>query len=133
MTEQRGGRIGSRRRVAVAVISALLVPAMSSAQVRTPRAPGPRLPPAPAAILMSASQQHGTIYAPLRFDLPRLTIIADTLDGPVPFREMGSGENWVGHHLAVHFALHDWFTRKARPVPRFLFLLLPNEFHYQPM
>ena len=86
MTEQRGGRIGSRRRVAVAVISALLVPAMSSAQVRTPRAPGPRLPPAPAAILMSASQQHGTIYAPLRFDLPPGTV------GVRVLRQTGSGK-----------------------------------------
>jgi DNA repair ATPase RecN len=67
---------------------------------------------------------------PLRFDLARLTIIADTLDGPVPFREMGSGENWVGHHLAVHFALHDWFTRKVRPVPRFLFLDQPSQVYF---
>jgi Protein of unknown function (DUF3732) len=67
---------------------------------------------------------------PLRFDLPRLTIVADTLDGPVPMNQMGSGENWVGHHVIAHFALHDWFTRKNRPVPRFLFLDQPSQVYF---
>lgn len=74
MTDDRGGRIGLRRGATIATLCSLLVPVLSSAQVRTPRAPGPRLPPAPAAILMSASQQHGTIYASLRFDLPPGTV-----------------------------------------------------------
>lgn len=74
MTEKGGGRIASRRGVAIAVISALLVPALSSAQVRTPRAPGPRLPPAPAAIVTSVLQTNWTIYPQLRFDLPPGTV-----------------------------------------------------------
>jgi len=67
---------------------------------------------------------------PLRFDLSRLTIVADTLNGPVPMNQMGSGENWVGHHLIAHFAFHDWFTRKNRPVPRFLFLDQPSQVYF---
>ncbi|RUL84354.1 DUF3732 domain-containing protein [Tautonia sociabilis] len=67
---------------------------------------------------------------PLRFDLSRLTIVADTLDGPVPMNQMGSGENWVGHHIIGHFAFHDWFTRKNRPVPRFLFLDQPSQVYF---
>jgi Protein of unknown function (DUF3732) len=67
---------------------------------------------------------------PLRFDLSRLTIVADTLDGPVPMNQMGSGENWVGHHMITHFAFHDWFTRKNRPVPRFLFLDQPSQVYF---
>jgi hypothetical protein len=32
----------------------------------------------------------------LRLDVRNLTVVADTLDGPVPLFRMGSGENWVG-------------------------------------
>ncbi len=66
----------------------------------------------------------------LRFDLPNLQVVADTDQGPVPLRRMGSGANWVGYHLAVHFALHHWFVQKKRPVPRFLFLDQPTQVYY---
>ena len=33
--------------------------------------------------------------SPLRLDLKKLTIIADTPDRHVPMSNMGSGENWV--------------------------------------
>ena len=37
---------------------------------------------------------------PLRLDVKKLTVVADTADGPVPMHRMGSGENWVGYlHL----------------------------------
>ncbi|MDZ7853550.1 MAG: DUF3732 domain-containing protein [Halomonas sp.] len=36
---------------------------------------------------------------PLRLDIKKLTIVADTADGPVPMDRIGSGENWVGYHL----------------------------------
>ena len=64
---------------------------------------------------------------PLRLDFKKLTIIADSEDGPVPMEEMGSGENWLGYNLIGHLALHDWFTRRNRPVPRFLFLDQPSQ------
>ncbi len=67
---------------------------------------------------------------PLRLDLRRLNVVADTGDGPLALDQMGSGENWVGYHLIAHMALHDWFTRKRRPVPRFLFLDQPSEVYF---
>ncbi|MBI4178364.1 DUF3732 domain-containing protein [bacterium] len=67
---------------------------------------------------------------PLRLDIKKLTIIADTADGPVPMDRMGSGENWVGYHLIGHLALHDWFTQRGRPVPRFLFLDQPSQVYF---
>lgn len=35
---------------------------------------------------------------PLRFSNRKLTIVADSSDGPIPMERMGSGENWVGYH-----------------------------------
>lgn len=69
---------------------------------------------------------------PLRLDLRKLTVIADTADGPVPMDRMGSGENWVGYHLIAHLALHQWFTERGRPVPRFLFLDQPSQVYFPP-
>ncbi len=68
--------------------------------------------------------------SPLRLDLKKLTIVADTADGPVPMNRMGSGENWVGYHLIGHLALHEWFTKRDRPVPRFLFLDQPSQVYF---
>ncbi|WP_152643284.1 DUF3732 domain-containing protein [Anaeromyxobacter sp. PSR-1] len=69
---------------------------------------------------------------PLRFDLAKLTIVADTADGPVPMSRMGSGENWVGYHLIAHLALHQWFLQRKRPVPGFLFLDQPSQVYFPP-
>ena len=68
----------------------------------------------------------------LRLDLRALTVVADTLNGPVPLSRMGSGENWVGYHVLAHLALHKWFRQKDRPVPGFLFLDQPSQAHYPP-
>jgi hypothetical protein len=67
---------------------------------------------------------------PLRFNLKKLTIVADTPDGPIPMDQMGSGENWVGYHLIGHLALHGWFTEHDRPVPRILFLDQPSQVYF---
>ena len=74
--------------------------------------------------------EHST--HPLRFNLKKLTIVADTPDGPIPMDRMGSGENWVGYHLIGHLALHGWFTEHNRPVPRFLFLDQPSQVYFPP-
>jgi hypothetical protein len=68
----------------------------------------------------------------LRLDIKNLTVIADTLDGPVPLYRMGSGENWVGYHVLAHLALHKWFRQKGRPVPSFLIFDQPSQAHYPP-
>lgn len=74
--------------------------------------------------------EHST--HPLRFNLKKLTIVADTPDGPIPMARMGSGENWVGYHLIGHLALHSWFTEQSRPVPRILFLDQPSQVYFPP-
>ena len=68
----------------------------------------------------------------LRLDVRALTVVADTVNGPVPLSRMGSGENWVGYHVLAHLALHKWFRQKERPVPGFLFLDQPSQAHYPP-
>lgn len=90
--------------------------------------------------IVSVLGQHLTKWAkelglehsmfPLRFELKKLTIVADTDDGPVPMEKMGSGENWVGYHLIAHLALHQWFAKKSRPVPSFLFLDQPSQVYF---
>ncbi len=72
------------------------------------------------------------IGSQLRLDIRNLTVIADTMDGPVPLYNMGSGENWVGYHVLAHLALHKWFRQKGRPVPSFLILDQPSQAHYPP-
>ena len=37
----------------------------------------------------------------LRLDLKKLTVVANTVDGPIPLNRMGSGENWVGYHVLI--------------------------------
>lgn len=68
----------------------------------------------------------------LRLDIRNLTVVADTLDGPVPLYRMGSGENWVGYHVLSHLALHKWFRQKGRPVPGFVIFDQPSQAHYPP-
>ena len=74
--------------------------------------------------------EHGE--NPLRLDLKRLTVVADTDDGPLSLAQMGSGENWVGYHVAVHLSLHTLFHRRGRPVPGLLMLDQPSQAHYPP-
>ena len=74
--------------------------------------------------------EHGE--NPLRLDLKRLTVVADTDDGPLSLAQMGSGENWVGYHVAVHLSLHRLFSRRSRPIPGFLMLDQPSQAHYPP-
>jgi len=66
----------------------------------------------------------------LRLEINKLTIVADTDNGPVPMERMGSGDNWVGYHLIAHLALHQWFTQKNRQVPGFLFLDQPSQVYF---
>lgn len=74
--------------------------------------------------------EHGE--NPLRLDLKHLTVVADTDDGPLALSQMGSGENWVGYHVAAHLSLHSLFRRRQRPVPSFLMLDQPSQAHYPP-
>jgi hypothetical protein len=70
--------------------------------------------------------------APIRFDLKKLTVFADTPTKSIPLNQMGSGANWVAYHLLIHFALHKHFVKANRPVPRFLILDQPSQAYYPP-
>jgi len=68
----------------------------------------------------------------VRIDSRRLTVVADTLDGPIPLSRIGSGENWVGYHVVALLALHRWFRGQQRPVPGMMILDQPSQAHYPP-
>lgn len=70
--------------------------------------------------------------APIRFDIKKLTIYADTPTKSIQLSQMGSGANWVAYHLLIHFALHKHFIQANRPVPRFLILDQPSQVYYPP-
>jgi hypothetical protein len=74
--------------------------------------------------------EHGE--NPLRLDRKQLTVVADTVDGPLSLAQIGSGENWVGYHVAAHLALHSLFRRRKRPVPAFMMFDQPSQAHYPP-
>ena len=66
----------------------------------------------------------------VRLDLARLTVVTDTETGPAPLFRIGSAENHIGYHLVSHLALHRYFVRQDRPVPRFLMLDQPTQAYY---
>jgi len=68
----------------------------------------------------------------LRLDRKNLTVVADAVDGPLSLPQIGSGENWVGYHVAAHLALHKLFRNRERPIPSFLMLDQPSQAHYPP-
>jgi hypothetical protein len=70
--------------------------------------------------------------SPVRIDISRLNVVADTPSGTIPLDQMGSAANWVGYHLVAHLALHKFFVTENRPVPHFLVLDQPTQAFYPP-
>lgn len=68
----------------------------------------------------------------IRFDLAKLTLIADTINKSIPLSQLGSGANWVSYHLLIHFGLHEHFIQLNRPVPRFLMIDQPTQVYFPP-
>ncbi|MEH2337868.1 DUF3732 domain-containing protein [Nostoc sp.] len=68
--------------------------------------------------------------SPYRFELNKLTVIADRPERPIPMARMGGGENWLGCHLITLLALHKHFVERKRPVPHFLFLDQPTQIYF---
>lgn len=65
------------------------------------------------------------------FDSKKLQIYTISGDEKyTPLDQMGSGANWVGFHLLIHFALHKFFVKNSRPIPRFLFLDQPSQIYF---
>lgn len=69
---------------------------------------------------------------PIRLDPKKLTVVADTEDGPLPLKKMGSGETWMSLHIITHLALHRWFAKKGLPVPHFVFFDQPTQAYFPP-
>lgn len=63
----------------------------------------------------------------VKFIPDKLTIAALGEGKPIRLSSIGSAENWIGYHLAVIMAFHDWFIKAGSPVPRFLFLDQPSQ------
>lgn len=70
--------------------------------------------------------------APVRLDARALTVIVDTAHGSYRLREIGSGANWLGYHLATLIGLHTFLAENARPVPHFLILDQPSQVYFPP-
>ena len=70
--------------------------------------------------------------SPIRFDIKKLTIFADTPTKSISLVNMGSGANWVAYHLLIHFSLHKHFIKANRPLPRFLILDQPSQIYFPP-
>ena len=66
------------------------------------------------------------------FDSKRMQIysISREVEKYVPLNQMGSGANWVGMHLLIHFALHKFFVKNNRPIPHFLMLDQPSQIYF---
>ncbi|MFD7645664.1 DUF3732 domain-containing protein [Kitasatospora sp. NPDC059795] len=62
-----------------------------------------------------------------RLDVKRLNIAFRTPHGRATLSDLGSGQNWVGYHVITHLALHRYFVRNNRPVPRILMLDQPTQ------
>lgn len=68
----------------------------------------------------------------VNFDSKRMQIYSISRDDEkyVPLDQMGSGANWVGFHLLIHFALHKFFVKNNRPIPHFLMLDQPSQIYF---
>lgn len=67
---------------------------------------------------------------PYRFDLSKLSVIADRPERPIPMERIGGAENWLGCHLIAHLAIHKHFVQQKRPVPNFLILDQPTQVYF---
>jgi hypothetical protein len=64
----------------------------------------------------------------VQLDPVALTVIGRDPSGPVWLnKDIGSGKNWVGYHVATLLSLHRYFVRHGRPVPHVLMLDQPTQ------
>jgi len=68
----------------------------------------------------------------VRLNLKELTLQFTPLSGRTDFLwEVGSGQNWVGYHIAGILALHEHFVAAIEsPVPRFLVIDQPSQVYF---
>jgi hypothetical protein len=92
-----------------------------------------------ASVLNLVSNQIGSYVTELeaefsefrfRFDLNRLTVVADRPDRPVPMHKTGGGENHLAYHLGALLGLHRYALNNRKPMPSFLFLDQPTQVYF---
>jgi hypothetical protein len=68
----------------------------------------------------------------VRLNIRELTLQFSPLSGRTDFLwEVGSGQNWVGYHVAGLLALHEHFVSlDENPVPRFLVIDQPSQVYF---
>ena len=68
----------------------------------------------------------------VRLNIRELSLQFGRLSGRTDFLwEVGSGQNWVGYHIAGVLALHEHFSRlELNPVPRFLVIDQPSQVYF---
>ena len=68
----------------------------------------------------------------VRLNIRELTLQFTPLSGRTDFLwELGSGQNWVGYHVAGLLSLHEHFISLSRnPVPRFLVVDQPSQVYF---
>lgn len=68
----------------------------------------------------------------VRLNIRELTLQFRPLSGRTDFLwEVGSGQNWVGYHIAGLLALHEHFSNLPQnPVPRFLIIDQPSQVYF---
>jgi hypothetical protein len=68
----------------------------------------------------------------VRLNVRELTLQFSPLSGRTDFLlEVGSGQNWVGYHVATLLALHEHFVRlSVNPVPEFLVIDQPSQVYF---
>lgn len=68
----------------------------------------------------------------VKINLRELTLQFNPLSGRTDFLwEVGSGQNWVGYHVAGLLALHEHFiAMNQNPVPRFLVIDQPSQVYF---
>ena len=81
---------------------------------------------------MATSLQLEYSAHPIRIDPKKLTVVADTEDGEVTMKRMGSEHTWMSLHVISHLALHRWFAKKKLPIPHFLILDQPSQAYFPP-
>ena len=74
--------------------------------------------------------EHSTENVTL--DTKELTVKFKGIDGRTDYLwEVGSGQNWVGYHLATLLAMHEFFGNRAdNPVPSFLIIDQPSQVYF---
>lgn len=70
--------------------------------------------------------------ANIRLNIRELSLQFGQLSGRKDFLwELGSGQNWVGYHIAALLALHEHFMSLSNnPVPRFLVIDQPSQVYF---